>query len=204
MELQDYKIVFPDGRVRWGNGDPENEPFEEALNEIIKIGLSGGKLLDVGSGRYKVHDIFAGVDAYTENDSVHIKAYMWDMPFEDNTIDGIVCFHALEHISKYQVLPSLTEFHRVLKPGARALLLVPNLEWVLIEFLKNPTVQYEMDMIFGSQTHDQKTIHEGEFHRTGFTPTILRKYLEIVEFKEVEWYNVRAYQQQNIGVLVEK
>jgi predicted SAM-dependent methyltransferase len=197
-------MIFPDGRTKWGNGNPVNEDFEAVVHQLLEEGINGAKVLDVGSGRYKVHDICVGVDAYTENDGVNVKAYMWDMPFYDDSIDTIFCFHALEHISKYQVLPTLDEFHRVLKPGGKILLLVPNLEWVLIEFLKNPNPQWEMDMIYGVQSHDQKTINEGEFHRTGFTPTILRTYLELIPFNVLEWFNVHAYNQQNIGVLAEK
>lgn len=186
----------------WGNGKEENIPFENAVSSILN---AKGLILDVGSGRYKVHPDCLGVDAYTDNETVNVKAYMWDMPFDDNSIDAIFCFSSLEHVSKYHVLPTLTEFKRVLKPNHTMLLLVPDLEWVLWSFLANPTSDWEMDMLFGVQTHDHVTINEGEFHRTGFTKPILVKYIETVGGLEIkEFYKINAYEQYNIGILIKK
>jgi predicted SAM-dependent methyltransferase len=141
-------IKFYGGRDVWGNGLPENIPFEK---EIVAILENGGTVLDVGCGKYKIHESCLGVDAYAENDFVNLKAFMWEMPFLDGTVDAIMAFHSLEHISKYQVLPTFHEFARVLKPGGKLLILVPDLKWALSAFLVNPTVDYEMDMIFGIQ-----------------------------------------------------
>lgn len=189
-------VVFPNGKTIWGNGSPENEEWENALSSLIE---EGGLILDVGCGKFKVHDSVMGVDPYAESDLINVKAYMWDMPFEDNSIDAIVCFHALEHISKYQVMPTLAEFSRVLKPNGKLLILVPDLEYVLWSFLANPNPNWEMDMIFGLQSH------EGEFHRTGYTKKILTDYLnEIGTLKIEKWFKVSAYMQYNIGLLATK
>lgn len=45
------------------------------------------------------------------------------MPFPDGTFDAVYCSHVLEHVPDDR--KALREFHRVLKPGAWAVLLVP-------------------------------------------------------------------------------
>jgi predicted SAM-dependent methyltransferase len=175
---------------------PENLPFEEEMYDVI---TSGDMILDVGCGSHKAHPKLLGVDAYAENDGVNLKAYMWDMPFGDQTIDGILCMAAMEHISKYKVLPTLAEFDRVLKVGAKAIILVPDLIWVLEAFIKNPNYDWEMDMIFGIQDH------EGEYHRTGFTEDIFHKYFEqFPNFPIKVIHKVWAYNQQNLGLIAQR
>jgi SAM-dependent methyltransferase len=44
--------------------------------------------------------------------------------------DVVYCSHALEHLYPHEVHRALSEFHRVLKPGGRAVVLVPDLEGV--------------------------------------------------------------------------
>lgn len=189
-------VIYSNGTTIWGNGNPENESWEETLPSILE---QGNLILDIGCGKYKVHDKCLGVDPYAEADGVNVQAYMWDLPFADDSVDGFFCFHALEHISKFQVMPALTEFSRVLKPNHYGLILVPDLEWVIRKFLENPNPNWELDMLYGIQTH------EGEFHRTGFTKDILTLYLdETKELHPVTWYSISAYNQGNIGVLLKK
>lgn len=179
------------------SGKEENEEFEAAMAEVIH---SGDLVLDVGCGSLKVDPSVVGVDAYEEGPMVNVKAFMWDMPFGDNTVDGIICMSALEHISKYQVLPTLAEFNRVLKVGAKFIILVPDLLWVMNEFMNNPNVDWEMDMIFGTQTHD------GQYHKTGFTEDIFHKYFEeaIPNGEILDIFKVNAYHQLNLGVVAKK
>lgn len=69
------------------------------------------------------------------------------------------------------------EWNRVLKPGGRVQLIVPDLQWA-VEFwlsrIDNPdNTGWPLDVIFGNQTH------EGQFHKTGFTPRILWQYFHL-------------------------
>lgn len=179
------------------SGKEINKEFEKELEEIV---FSGDLVLDVGCGRHRTHSRLIGVDAYDDYPTVNVQAYMWDMPFADNTVDGLLCMSALEHVSKYQVLPTLLEFERILKPGAKFAILVPDLSWVCKRFLDEPNVDYNMDMIFGEQSH------EGQFHRTGFTEDIFAQYfVEACKNSKIIFYRtVDAYQQQNLGFICRK
>jgi predicted SAM-dependent methyltransferase len=131
--------------------------------------------LDIGSGGESSDSSFIGVDAYAEG--APVKAFMWDLPYEDNTVDVIYCAQALEHVSKFDVIPTLKEWYRVLKPGGRLQVTVPDLEWAVSFWLEHKdkidATSWPLDIIFGNQTH------EGQFHKTGFTPKILWMYLSI-------------------------
>lgn len=182
------------------SGKEVNAVFEKYLDEVV---FSGDFVADIGCGNLKTHPRLIGVDAYVspeEFPGVNVQAYMWDLPFEDNTLDGLLCLSALEHISKYQVLPTLREFERVLKPGAKFVILVPDLLWVCRRFLDEPNVDYNMDMIFGEQSH------EGQFHRTGFTEDIFALYFveACKDSKIIDYRTVDAYHQQNLGFICQK
>lgn len=158
-----------------------------------------GLILDVGCGGGKIDYRFIGVDAYSDHEDVNVQAYMWDMPFADESVDGILCHQALEHITKYHVHPTLKEFARVLKPGAKALILVPDLEWVIRGWLKNPTNGIEMDQIFGMQNSP------GEEHKTGFSQDIFAHYIaNVPELQLIGFHPVKAYTQLNIGAIIVK
>lgn len=88
-------------------------------------------VLFVGAGFDHGGDEWAGyqitrldIDPATDPD---IVASMTDMgaigPF-----DAVYCSHALEHLYPHDVPVALAEFHRVLRPGGRAVILVPDLE----------------------------------------------------------------------------
>lgn len=131
--------------------------------------------LDIGSGGKSGDSSFIGVDAYVE--SADVKAFMWDLPYEDNSVDVIFSSQALEHVSKFDVIPTLKEWNRVLKPGGKLQIIVPDLEWAVrfwLDYIDKPDATgWPMDIIFGNQKH------EGEFHKTGFTPKIMWQYFHL-------------------------
>lgn len=131
--------------------------------------------LDIGSGGKSSDSSFIGVDAFAPG--ADIKAFMWELPYEDNSVDVIFSSQALEHVSKFAVAPTLLEWKRVLKPGGKLQIQVPDLIWACMHWLAHPTTDWSMDVIYGIQ------LHEGEYHKTGFTDLILRQYIEWAGFQ---------------------
>lgn len=107
------------------------------------------------------------------------------LPFEDNAADAIWCSHVLEHLAISDVPKALAEIHRVLAPGRRAIIRVPNFDYVAKYWLTGPDRGWAEAMVFGLQTS------EGEFHRSAFTAAILRADLEAAGFEvlrvEMRW-----------------
>ena len=126
--------------------------------------------LDIGSGGKSSDSSFIGVDAFTTAD---VQALMWDLPYKDGEVDAIFSSNALEHISKYDVVPTLREWKRVLKLGGKLEIVVPDLQWACLWWLHYPQTDWGMDIIYGNQKH------EGEFHKTGFTPKIMEQYIDV-------------------------
>lgn len=126
--------------------------------------------LDIGAGGKSSDPSFISVDKYVLE--ADIIADMWDLPFEDEVVDVIFASHCLEHISKFKVHDTLKEWERVLKFGGRAQIIVPDLVWCCLWAARHPNRAWGLDVVYGNQKH------EGEFHKTGFTPEIMFAYLE--------------------------
>jgi len=149
--------------------------------------------LDIGSGgRSERGADWLGVDAYVP--TADVQAEMGDLPFETESVEEIFSAHALEHVAIRQVLPTLQEWFRVLRPGGRLTLQVPDLAWCLIQWLAHPTTGFELMRIFGNQEHD------GEYHRCGFTPQILAEQLTTVGFAVRKIDTIWSHAQQTLSV----
>jgi predicted SAM-dependent methyltransferase len=118
-----------------GYGNAEGPGDLGLVVQDAALGSPGPRtVLAVGSGKdalpawqeqgYRV--VRLDIDASMEPD---IVASMTDMgpigPF-----DVVYCSHSLEHVYPHEVPVALAEFYRVLRPGGKALVLVPDLEGV--------------------------------------------------------------------------
>lgn len=126
--------------------------------------------LDVGCGVSRQAG-FIGVDCAIAV-RPHIVAEMWSIPLKDGSTDEIYSSHALEHVLKAEVVPTLREWERLLRPGGTVELQVPDLVWCCLNWLRHLSNDWHMDTIFGNQEHVP-----GELHKTGFTSKIMRSYV---------------------------
>lgn len=137
--------------------------------------------LDIGGGTNKRGDDYTSVDIQNAD----VIAEMWNLPFEDNSVDEIWSSHTLEHAPMCQVPLTLAEWFRVLKPNGRAIIQVPNFDYVAKYWLTGPDRIWAEAMVFGHQAH------EGEFHKSAFTAALLRADLEAAGFEvkriEMRW-----------------
>lgn len=86
--------------------------------ELLKI--------DIGCGKNKKEG-FKGMDQYVMDgvDIVHdIRITPW--PFEDSSVDEVHCSHFLEHLDNLERVAFLNELYRVMKVGAKALIITPH------------------------------------------------------------------------------
>ncbi len=152
--------------------------------------------LDIGCGQNPKPD-YIGIDAYVEGGGI-VKAEMWNLPYADNEIERIYSSHALEHVSKAQVIPTLKEWHRVLRPGSEAEIRVPDLEWCCNAWLEHQSNDWYMDILFGNQNH------EGEFHKTGFTVPIMISYLNSAGFNDYSSCEIFSHGVKTLLFIVKK
>lgn len=151
--------------------------------------------LDIGAGNTRRDHDFKTVDMHTDAD---IKAQMWEIPVKDNSVDEIWSSHALEHVPMIKVPETLKEWFRILKPGGRAEIQVPNFDYVAKYWLTGTDRTWAEMIMFGNQAH------AGEFHQCAFSPALLRGDLEaagfVVKRVEIVW----ACNQETIKAIVHK
>ncbi len=105
-----------------------------------------------------------------------VQGDILDLPFKDNYADYIECLEVLEHLPWRDVERAVKEIYRVLKPGGKAVLMVPDMDDMCRGWLAQVTDKvfdhYKffslIQQFFGNQ------IHPGEYHQSGFTPTYIR------------------------------
>ena len=149
--------------------------------------------LDLGCGNNKHAADWIGVDTHEQAD---IQAPMWAVPLPDACADELYSSHALEHVMKAQVIPTLREWRRLLKRGGWLTLRVPDLAWCVRNWLATGCGNgWELDTIFGSQEH------EGNCHRTGFTLPMLRFYLSKADFRVMAATTIESHGQPTIEVV---
>ena len=88
--------------------------------------------LDVGCGPFVNQKVFVNMD-YEWRPGVQV---CWDIvkrayPFPENRFRGIYTEHCLEHIGLDDLKKNLAEFYRLLKPGGRVRIVVPDGELYL-------------------------------------------------------------------------
>lgn len=104
--------------------------------------------------------------------------------FADGAVADIYASHVLEHLGYLDDLPrALAEFGRVLAPGGRLLVSVPDLDALCRLFL-DPALDlserfHVMRMMFGGQTDPY------DLHRIGLNEAFLRDYLAVAGFRAV-------------------
>jgi predicted SAM-dependent methyltransferase len=139
--------------------------------------------LDIGGGAVPyAPDEYTTVDPYGEPD---VRGSATSLPFIDASVDAIWASHVLEHLAIAEIPVALAEWFRVMKPHARAIIRVPNFDYVAKYWLTGPDRGWAEAMVFGLQTDD------GEFHKSAFTTGILRADLEAAGFEvlrvEMRW-----------------
>lgn len=103
--------------------------------------------------------------------------------FLDNSVESIYASHILEHFHyglNNELLKTLSEWFRVLQPGGKLMVSVPNLQ-VLCWLYLNPALDllqrhHVMRIMFGGH------MNEYDVHRVGFDPETLASYLQEVGF----------------------
>jgi ubiquinone/menaquinone biosynthesis C-methylase UbiE len=125
-----------------------------------------------------------------------VVADITNMPIiESSSVDALWSSHNLEHVFAHQVSSALSEFFRVLAPGAVAHVQVPDvmtpvraimkgrLEQALYEAPAGPVTP--LDMLFGFGPAIERGEHHMA-HRTAFTRETLSQKFRVAGFEDVK------------------
>jgi predicted SAM-dependent methyltransferase len=104
----------------------------------------------------------------------------------NDSFDEIYACHVLEHFKKFQIIPVLKEWNRVLKKGGIIRLSVPSFEAIVEEYSKKRNLPQLLGLLYGGQTY------EYNFHYTIFDIESLTMTL-----KECGFDNIKPYRWEN-------
>lgn len=163
--------------------------------------------LNLGSGVWLRSD-FVNVDIYpeaeirgkqgmfsqaiVEDGAEYVQADIRKLPFPDDYANYVEMMDVIEHISWREIVSTLEEVRRVMKPGAKLMLSTVNMDALCLDWLKI-ACQAEIDMdayfevvqgMFGNQ------VAVGEYHRTPFNPRTLAAALNEAGFEKPVLYLV--------------
>jgi predicted SAM-dependent methyltransferase len=151
--------------------------------------------LDIGAGRFKRDETYRSVDIAEGAD---IVAPMWEIPVEDNSVEDLYSSHALEHVEMTKVPATLKEWLRIMKPGARGEVIVPNFDYIARYWLTGPDRVWAEQMVFGNQTEP------GQGHKCAFTAAVLRGDLEGVGFEVKRVEVIWSHNQESLKAVFRK
>ena len=159
--LQEIKFELQFLSVRWNN----------RLNPIMlfkKRRLRRFKdfKLHFGCG-HKVMRGWVNIDGFFTPGIDYVTDLRTPLPFSDNSADFIFTEHVLEHLDFRKNVPSvLKEFHRVLKPGGRVRIIVPDLEKYCDAYMrKDPKWLHDTHSDYSERAEIINDVFSGHFHR---------------------------------------
>ncbi len=100
--------------------ESESLPFE--FIQRILSSQSDAMIVNMGSAWVRLHEQVFNLDLFMESE-VDIQGDLLALPFEDSSIDAIVCTGVLEHVSDAYL--AAAELHRVMVPGGQAYIELP-------------------------------------------------------------------------------
>lgn len=132
--------------------DDSVAPADSQSAELLKLNIGGGGF---------------DLPGYINVDRTHGReAYPLDYP--DNSADAIHASHVLEHFPYGQTLAVLEEWTRVLKPGGRMRIAVPDVEWCARQILMDDGSAPVEGYLMGGQED------ANDFHKAVFNERALR------------------------------
>jgi len=125
--------------------------------------------IELGSGNYPREGYDYHFDVRANLPDLDCRADIRYLPLKDNTIDEILAVQILEHIAWYETTEVLIEMRRVLRPGGRVKIYVPDLKLIARQILEN---KIEFAVLITWIYGGGQKIPE-DFHKSGYTKDYL-------------------------------
>lgn len=140
---------------------------------------AGGIRLNLGGRGTKIKG-FQTVDLSEDHD-VQIKSDVSNLwMFKDDTVDEIYASQILEHFPHVQTEKVLKEWFRVLKPGAKITIGVPDFHRAVEIYQQHGLCDWVVNQLYGDQ------IYPLAFHYVPFNFARLAKLMDTVGFKRIK------------------
>jgi predicted SAM-dependent methyltransferase len=117
-----------------------------------------------------------------------------ELPFEDDSVDLIYASHVLEYFDRTEVLEVLSEWYRVLAPGATLRLAVPDFEAMARLYCYDFC---NLNMFLGPLYGKIEMKEDVVYHKTVYDFESLKDLMEFMNFENVQRYDWRATEHAN-------
>jgi ubiquinone/menaquinone biosynthesis C-methylase UbiE len=134
--------------------------------------------INAGCGRHKLPG-FVNVDVQGDPD---LTADLRAIPLPDGCADELQAMHVIEHFYLWETPAVLTEWRRLLKPGGRLVLELPNLEAACRNVLAGLPDQMGLWPLYGDPSHADPFM----CHRWAYTPASIKALLAEHGFRSIK------------------
>lgn len=145
--------------------------------------------LNIGCGNKKIEG-WIGIDLDGEPD---IRADIRTLPFPDDYAHEAMAIHVLEHIWRWQALDVLREWFRVLQPGGKLILELPDLIKCAENILTHTDPRRGIWGLYG----DPGYCNELMSHKWGWTPRELKAELQTAGFRKIKFRDPQFHGRRN-------
>lgn len=144
--------------------------------------------LHLGCGSIKLEG-YVNIDMVEEKPGIVDRVFDLSKPLDypDNSVEEIQAYHLFEHLPFSCIEAVIKSWHRVMKPGAKIMMEMPDFDESVKWYMENPNDNTALASIYGSQQHP------GQFHHWGWNKTRLKFLLEGVGFKDVVFPEPQDY-----------
>ena len=107
------------------------------------------------------------------------------LPYGDNSVSIIECYHVFEHIPRHDIEPMVREWQRVLVPGGKLVIELPDFDENVRLYLEGD--EFQLHYIFGRQRFP------GDAHYFGYNFARLQRVLTEAGFANCERLEAQDY-----------
>lgn len=180
-----------EGEIRLGSGQGAATQKEESTKETSRVRLN------LGAGEKPLKK-FINADLRLL-ETTDIVCDVRHLPFKESIFNFILGEDILEHLSRYECIPALREWHRVLVAGGKISIKVPNLQTIAMRLMSRAIDGYEAArLIYAQQDYPEN------LHKNGFTPDSLIRELQTAQFKGITVTSLTGNDMNNMEAVASK
>jgi predicted SAM-dependent methyltransferase len=145
--------------------------------------------LNLGSGNNRI-DGFVSVDLYDQE--ADVMADICELPYANDSVDEIVCYQVIEHISYNKSQPLFDELYRVLVPGGTAIIETPDIDVVCRKILEQGLLEKWIYNLVGEyyrpqdkQRYEDWDMNAASIHRNPWNYDRLEAFVKGAGFKQL-------------------